>query len=336
MIQLTCHGLPAAWINGWLAAVGATVLDTRLRLHWTTDGAPLAVLSAAVIDPVDALCGSWPDGALLSDLPIAEEWKGAGLVRRRVPVEAFVTRARAARGHPCSWTLSSTVTDLSVDENGEVAHAPFDPAGPGTIKWLHHRLMKLHEKVEPSAARVRASLAGQAIRVKGNGLGFDQTRLGSLSDATSKWIDPVLEELAFFGLAILPVRGCGADRRLDCYTDVGERQRGWRKTPGSPQRRFHWPAWRQPLDSAGIDALMDAWNPESRATWPRVGVHAGWRSVRFEPRGSADTTRAFGAERFRLSRRQGHELGLIRSSSSLVSPLCGNWQERRDSRPGLP
>ena len=165
MIQLTCRGLPAAWINGWLAAVGATVLDTRLRLHWTTDGAPLAVLSAAVIDPVDALCGSWPDGALLSDLPIAEEWKGAGVVRRRVPVEAFVTRARAARGHPCSWTLSSTVTDLSVDENGEVAHAPFDPAGPGTIKWLHHRLMKLHEKVEPSVARVRASLAGQAIRV---------------------------------------------------------------------------------------------------------------------------------------------------------------------------
>ena len=297
MIQLTCPGLPADWINGWLAAVGATVLDTRLRLHWTTDGAPLAVLSAAEIDPVDALCESWPDGALLSDLPIAEKWKGAGEVRRKVPVEAFVTRARAARGHPCSWTLSSTMTDLSVDDNGEVAHAPFDPAGPGPIKWLHHRLMKLHDQVEPSVPRVRASLAGQAIRVKDNGLGFDQTRLGSLSDVTSIWIDPVLEELAFFGLAILPVRGRGADRRVDRYADVDERQRGWRKTPGRRQpRRFHWPAWRQPLDSAGIDALLDAWNPENRATWPRVGVHAGWRSVRFEPRGSADTTRAFGAE----------------------------------------
>ena len=40
-------------------------------------------------------------------------------------------------------------------------------------------------------------------------------------------------------------------------------------------RRFHWPAWSQPLDSAGIDALMDAWIPERRATWRRVGVHAG-------------------------------------------------------------
>ena len=36
-------GLPAEWINGWLAAVGATVLDARIRLHWMTDGVPLAV-----------------------------------------------------------------------------------------------------------------------------------------------------------------------------------------------------------------------------------------------------------------------------------------------------
>ena len=298
-MTLTCPGMPAVWINGWLAAVGATVLDARLRLHWTTDGSPVAVLSAAEVDPVDALCASWPDAKLLSDLPIAERWRGSGeVLRRKVPVDAFVKRVQSARVHPYSWTLSSTMTDLCVDENGEVAHAPFDPAGPGPTKWLHHRLMKLHAQVEPSALRVRASLAGRAARVKDNGLGFDQTRLGSLSDATSMWVDPVLEELAFFGLAILPVRGRGADRRLDRYADVRERQRSWRATPGSRDpRRFNWPAWRQPLDSAGIDALLDAWNPVKRATWPRFGVHAGWRSVRFEPRGSADTTRAFGAER---------------------------------------
>ena len=297
MTQVTCPGLPAAWINGWLAAVGATVLDARIRLHWTTNGAPLAVLSAAEVDPVAALVESWPNMALLSDLPIAENWQGAGKLRRKVPVKAFVARARAARSHRHSWTLSSTMTDLCVDENGEVAHAPFDPAGPGTIKWLHHRLMKIHEQVEPSAARIRDSLMGRAARVEDNGLGFDQTRLGSLSDAVSNWTDPVVEELAFFGLAILPVRGRGADRRLDRYADVGERQRGWRKAPGSQdQRRFNWPAWRQPLDRAGIDALMDAWNPEKRAGWLGVGIHAAWRSVRFKPRGS-DKTRAFGAER---------------------------------------
>ena len=47
MTQVPCPGLPADWINGWLAAVGATVLDARIRLHWTTEGTPLAVLSAA-------------------------------------------------------------------------------------------------------------------------------------------------------------------------------------------------------------------------------------------------------------------------------------------------
>ena len=300
MTQVMCPGLPAAWINGWLAAVGATVLDSRIRLHWTTDGEPLAVLSSTEVDPVTALVESWPDAALLSDLPIAENWKGAGVVQRRVPVGRFVARARAARGHRHSWTLSSTMTDLCVEENGDVKHGPFDPAGPGTIKWLHHRLTKIHGHVELSVARIRASLTGQAVRVEDNGLGFDHTRLGSSSDDAAKWIDPVVEELAFFGLAVLPVRGRGTDRRLDCYADAGERQRGWRETPRSRDDppRFHWPAWRQPLGSAGIDALMDAWNPERESAWLRVGVHAGWRTVAFKkPKGSADRTTAFGAER---------------------------------------
>ena len=46
--------------------------------------------------------------------------------------------------------------------------------------------MKLHEQLEPSVARIRDSLAGRASRVQGDGLGFDQTRLGSLSDKTSQ------------------------------------------------------------------------------------------------------------------------------------------------------
>ena len=298
MTQMTCPGLPASWINGWLAAVGATVLDDRIRLRWTMEGEPLAVLSAAEVDPVDALAESWPDKAMLADLPIAERWNSAGVLRRKIPVDAFIARARAARSHRYCWTLSSTATDLCVDEDGDVAHAPFDPAGPGTVKWLHHRLMKLHQRVEPSEARIRESLAGWAVRVNDNGLGFDQTRLGSQSDKTSMWIDPVVEELAFFGLAILPVRGDGGDRQLDRRADVTGRQRGWRTTAGSRSpRRFHWPAWRRPLDSAAIDALLDAWRPDRKSTWSRVEVHAGWRSVQFERRSSADTTRGFGAER---------------------------------------
>ena len=298
MAPVTCPGLPASWINGWLAAVGATVLDSRIRLHWTATSTPVAVLSADGIDPVAAVVDAWPDEEKLKDLPIAENWKGAGQLRRKVSVDAFAARAQAARGHRHSWTLSSTMTDLYVHKNGDVAHAPFDPAGPGTTKWLHHRLMKVHEQVEPSVERLGDSFAGRAVRVKGNGLGFDQTRLGSQSDVTSIWIDPSVEVLAFFGLAILPVRGKGIDRRLSRLSDAGGTQRGWLRTPESKwERRFMWPAWSQPLDCAGIDALMDTWKPDKKAAWPRTGVHAAWQSVQFKPRGSADTTRAFGAER---------------------------------------
>ena len=54
---------------------------------------------------------------------------------------------------------------------------------------------------------------------------------------------------------------------------------------------------QQPLDRDGIDALMDSWNPARKEAWARLGVHAAWRTVRFQPRSSADSTRAFGAVR---------------------------------------
>ena len=251
------------------------------------------------IDPVDALVESWPDAALLSDLPIAENWRGSPKLQRKVAVEAFRRRASAARGHQYSWTLSSTMTDLCVDENGDVVHAPFDPAGPGTIKWLHHRLLKVHKNVDPTPDRIRDSLMGRAGRVQDNGLGFDQSRLGSQADATSRWTDPVVEAMAFFGLAVLPVRGPGADRHLDRQAEV--RQKGWKKSSGDSgsrgQHHYYWPAWKQPLDVDGIDALLDAWRPEREAAWPRLGVHEAWRSVRFKTENPQDPTRAYGAER---------------------------------------
>ncbi|MXW29178.1 MAG: hypothetical protein F4Z88_00085 [Chloroflexi bacterium] len=256
------------------------------------------MLSSDDGDPVATLLESWPDAGSLSELPIAEDWRGTARLQRKVPVETFRARVQAARSHQRAWTLSSTMTDLSVDERGEIAHAPFDPAGPGTIKWLHHRLLKVHGHLDDPAARLRESLAGEADRVKDNGLGFDQTRLGSLQDATDPWVDPVVEVLAFFGLALLPVRGRGGDRQLDRSADVSARQRGWLEVAGKGrQRSFHWPAWSQPLDRDGIDALLDAWKPEQENGWARLGVHAGWHSVQFERRSSADSTRAIGAVR---------------------------------------
>ena len=299
MAEVTCPGLSASWLNAWLAAVGATVLDSRLRLHWAAEKTPVAVLSTDGADPVEALADSWPTTDVLAAMPIAEHWGDTPSLPRKVHVDAFIRRACATRGDPYSWTLSSTMTDLDVDENDEVAHAPFDPAGPGTIKWLHHRLLKVHHHVtEPSAGRLMESFAGTAVRVKDNGLGFDLTRLGSQSDDSKPAVDPVVEVLAFFGLAILPVRGTGNDRGLHRGSFSSAVQRGWLRTPRSRrEHRFTWPAWGSPLDQAGIDALLDVWKPQERVLWSRLGVHAAWQSVRFTPRATADTTRGFGSER---------------------------------------
>ena len=296
MARLTCPGLPGDWINGWLAAVGATVLDSRIRLQWTPGTPPLALLSAKDADPIALIADSWPDTETLEDLPISEHWRGAGSLCRKVPLPAFVKRARASRSHPASWALSSTMTDLHIDQNGEVAHAPFDPSGPGTIKWMHHRLVKVHRQVKADVEHIHDSFAGKAIRVVDNGLGFDLTRIGSLADGTKPRIDPVLEFLVFFGLSILPLRGRGSDRRANPSSRNRETQRGWLRPSDNKALQFHWPAWNQPLDSTGIDALMDVWIPNRKRQWPLIGVHAGWRTVRYESRGSSDTTRGFGSQ----------------------------------------
>lgn len=297
MHELTCPGLPASWLNAWLAAVGATVIDSRIRLRWTTDGTPVAVLSAKDIDPVAALACSWPDVDGLADMPIAEQWEDTPPLPRKVSVGAFVARARATRSHNRSWTLSSTMTDLDVDKNSEVAHAPLDPAAPGPTGCLHDRLLKVNSHVKPSTERLLESFAGRAARVVDNGLGFDISRIGSQSDhnkINEKCVDPVVEVLAFYGLALLPVRGVRTDRSKGNTKYYGALQRGWSRTSiRGAEDRFKWPAWKERLDHAGVDALLDVWT--KRGVWQRC-VHAAWQSVRFQPRGD-DKTRAFGSER---------------------------------------
>ncbi len=290
-------GLPASWLNGWLAALGATVLDPRIYLRWSKEH-PIAILSAAGVDPISILTSSWPSRAFLSELPIAEHWHGAATLKRQVSIDDFQTRARAARGHPHAWTLSSTLTDLCITDQGNVTHAPFDPSGPGPIKWLHHRLLKVWDKANVSENTLRLSLVGCGKRVTDNGLGFDHTRLGSLADDSkiTALVDPIIEVLVFFGLALFPVRGRGIDGRVHRHSEIRPVQRGWRDLPKASWC-FCWPAWTQALNRDGIDAILDAWKPEKARTWSRLGIQAGWRTVRYKSRGVADPTKAYGSER---------------------------------------
>ena len=92
----------------------------------------------------------------------------------------------------------------------------------------------------------------------------------------------------FFGLGLLPVRGSGTDKRIDKTVRVRDRarQRGWHLvSDGRFERRFHWPAWNPSLDSDAIDALLDLWNWKDHRRWAKLGIHAGWRTVRYRPKG---------------------------------------------------
>ncbi len=297
--NLECPGLPAYWINGWLAAVGATVLCPQLRLRWTRAGTPRAVLSMRDDAVDEAIAASWPTAAYLEELPIAKQWSGTPEVKmhREVLIDTFVQRVQAARSHPDSWTLSSTMTDLAVTLEGQVVHAPFDAPAPQGLT-LHERLLKTHGAIAlpPTAERVRQSLQGLVARVRGNGLGFDQSRLASFADTGTKFVDPVVEVLAFFGLRLLPVRGPG--REATRQNPPRATPRNWSLPSSGPRTlRFQWPAWTQPLDWHAIDALLDVWNPSCPKSWPRYGVHAAWQTVRYEAKNRRNPTRAYGSER---------------------------------------
>lgn len=296
-----CPGLPADWINAWLAAVGTTVLVPGLRLSWTEDALPVAVLEHEHEDPVAMLVEAWPTRHRLDAMPLARSYRTCRLLlERQVPVEAFTERIRATGHDPDTWTLTSSMTDLAI-ENRKVSHGPFDPAGPGTIKWLHHRLVKTHGLVTNPSQRIPATLASVAEPVKDNGLGFDIARFRD----GAKFVDPVVETFAFFGLSLFPVRGDGVDSPRQ-----QARQRGW-KIGGS--RGFKWPAWSGALDSYAIDALLDSWHTSWRyrklrngneyewkptfATWKRLGIHAAWESTRYVPVSRSETNRGYGSRR---------------------------------------
>ena len=113
MAEVICRGLPASWLNAWLAAVGTTVLDSRIKLRWTTDSTPRAVLCAEGVDPVEALAASWPDrdepggpadcGALEGHAAVAEESVG-----------------RCVRGQSVRHPRPPVLLDALVDHDGSL------------------------------------------------------------------------------------------------------------------------------------------------------------------------------------------------------------------------
>lgn len=279
-------GLTGEWLNGWLAALGITVLLDDARLCWTGDAAPHAVIEHDAPELAAHLAAALPAGVDLARRVIARAHPDTDQpFPRNVPLASYAQRAALARRRD-DWTLSSSVTDLGGDDGkGLAAHGPFDPPAPRG-ETLHDRVLRCRDALGDGVAEwVSDSLNGVGRRIKANGLGFDHRRLQASADAPATFVDPVVELLAFYGLAFFPVRGTG-QRGV---------ARGWTAGPLT-RGAFTWPVWRPSLDRWAIDALLDILaSTPVRARL--LGVTEAYATVPYAPKATSDVTRAYASER---------------------------------------
>ena len=292
MATQVASGLAASWLNAWLAAVGITVLLPDARLRWTDGAQPLAEFDlprdASLVSLIATVL---PDLETVDELLIVKRHGDAAeKFGRQVSLDSFRSRAELARRRHRDFSLSISVTDLEAAlDPSKLPHSDFDPPAPKG-ETLHDRLRRCVAYVvetDESEARIAATLQGRGRRIKANGLGFDYRRLVSGSHAgTDTYVDPVVEILAFFGLALFPVRGDGTRART----------LGWSK-PFSQRHAFCWPIWHPFLDRWAIDALLDRCRQHDNAGVRRLGAHGAFGTVAYKTCGQKDVTRAYASER---------------------------------------
>ncbi|MGH9284967.1 MAG: hypothetical protein ACRD0M_04715, partial [Acidimicrobiales bacterium] len=166
-------GLTADWLNGWLAAVGVTVLVPGSRLAWTTAAVPAAKFSLPGDVPlVEVVAASLPSLAQLEDLAIARTIPGRPeLPHKEVDLDVYRDRAELARATG-DLSLSASVTDLLAKlDGGRLPHGPFDPGVPkGLTLW--QRLRDCRTRLDDSPGEwLQRSFEGRGRRVELNGLG---------------------------------------------------------------------------------------------------------------------------------------------------------------------
>lgn len=283
-------GLAGEWLNGWLAAVGVTVLLPGARLSYVEEGRMIARIELPDVVPLaEALCVALPSVDELEPLAIARPQ-----ISRRVTLADYQAAAGIARVRR-DFSLAATLSDLGLaDPDKELAHSPFDPPAPQG-KTLWERLVRCCEALGTGAEReerVAASLAGRGARIEANGLGFDFRRLPAAALGSSQnRVDPVIECLAFFGLALFPVGGDG----------VRTQTRGWRWDPHARRTRFLWPTWRPALDRFAIDALLGTLFSKNfdEQSANRLGVLGVFQVVPYRSAGSSDVTSGYASRRIR-------------------------------------
>jgi hypothetical protein len=278
-------GLPADWLNGWLAAIGVTVIVPDVRLCWTDDGVPSAVFDTdQPVDLAKVVADALPAPQTLASSAIARRLPGTEHdFSRNVTLAAFRERAVMER-RAGGGILAASVSDLNADLKPEnLEHGAFDPPAPrGETLWSRATACAQSLAAADITGRVQDTFSGSGRREPLNGLGFDARRFpAGMHAARDVYADPVVELLAFAALPLFPTRGDGRRVRERLWTEKSTRRGA-----------FQWIAWRPALDRWGIDALLDL--PPQAVSGLSL---ARYRVVPYQPSAPADTTRAYFAER---------------------------------------
>ncbi|MGH2747358.1 MAG: type I-G CRISPR-associated protein, Cas3-extension family [Actinomycetota bacterium] len=295
MREEVAPGLPADWLNGWLAAIGVTAILPEARLSWTENPIPVATFHVPddthlVERLTKRLPPGWIDHLAIRHLP-------RKVLRDEYAKAAEQTRVPDGTTHAGDFSLSASTTDLVRDsklgEGGQLPHSPFDPSAPGTTGAVRDRLRSCMSALEQAATyevAIAATLDGRGLRVQANGLGFDPRRLVSGVQAKPQvFVDPVIEILCFLGLSFFPVRGDGTRAQA----------RGW-TGPASKKGSFTWPVWTPALDAWAIDALLDRfYSDEPRGRLSRLGIRRAFTCVPYQALNKSDPTRAYASEPLR-------------------------------------
>ena len=304
--QYVCHGLTADTLTGWMAAVGVTVVQQDLRLRWTDDPIPVAVLTHRTgKNPIEILTDSWKElGDRLKSMPGYRDSSTNKNDLRHISVRALKTKIGMDRGNADGFSLTSSLTDLRWTKDGKAVYGPFEISGPGSTKWAHHRALKMWRTVGDPASAIRKLFEGTTERAGGYGLGWDARRMIDVRDVTKgtgQLVEPVAETLAYFALALFPVRGEGKQVK----EGVRAHQRGWGIGPYR-ENEFILPAWEQTLDRWAIDALLTAWHNtwkrrrkdnqwhSQQGAWELLGVHSAWKTASYRPKDRNDRNRGYG------------------------------------------
>lgn len=292
--EVRAPGLGGDWLNGWLAAIGVTILVESCRLRWTEDRRPLAVFSTPSAAPLP--------GQVAAALPAEESLRSLAIATRaafprRITLEAYEAAAERARRRVADFSVAASVTDLVADATDNLPHSRFDPGAPNGIT-LWERLLACRRALPTDEAGLETAVAmtfdGRGPRRELNGLGFDVRRIEAGDPPSAgKYVDPAIECLAFYGLSLFPVRGAGTRAAT----------RGWRYAASAFGGRrgetvLRWPLWSEHLDQWGVDGLLGRFFAASSD--PRdlgLGIHRTFATVSYRGTGDRDTTVGYATRR---------------------------------------